>query len=139
MKTFHKIKKAQTIIDPILGKDSMIGLIFQLFEGLRLMIDKSTLLKGLKTIQYVEEKLLKHFEGDDRNPFFEAVYMAYYHYYSQELETSAQNKSAHCKRIIYYLEKCLTVQLLSYGKYHSSVFNTYTGLADASFTIENEK
>jgi len=26
--------------------------------------------------------MLQFFEGDDRNPYFEAVYIAFYHYYN---------------------------------------------------------
>ena len=76
MKAFNTIRKAQTIIEPILGKDSLIGLVFTLFEGLRDMMSPNSFQKGYNTIKYVEEKLLQHFEGEDNNPYFEAVYMA---------------------------------------------------------------
>lgn len=33
-------------------------------------------------MKYVEQKMLQFFEGDDRNPYFEAVYIAFYHYYN---------------------------------------------------------
>lgn len=54
MKAFHLIKKAQQVVDPMLGKDSVIGLVFQLFEGLRDMIEPNTKVKGFRTIKYVE-------------------------------------------------------------------------------------
>lgn len=136
MKTFHMIKKAQAVIEPILGRDSMIGLIFQLFEGLRDMIERATQTKGFRTIQHVEDKLLKMFEGDDRNPYFEAVYMAYFHYYNEVANLEGQDNcpNAH-KQIVIYLEKALKVQLAAYGKYHSAVFNTLAGLAESYFRL----
>jgi len=30
--------------------------------------------------------MLKFFEGDDRNPYFEAVYVSLYHYYNAQRE-----------------------------------------------------
>ncbi len=76
----------------MLGKDSVIGLVFQLFEGLREMIEPNTKVKGYRTVKYVEEKLLKMFEGDDRNPYFEGVYMALYHYYNAETHKPGQEE-----------------------------------------------
>ena len=54
MKAFYKVKRAQKVIEPIIGKDSLIGLIFQLFEGLKDMFTKETQNKGFKTMKYVE-------------------------------------------------------------------------------------
>jgi hypothetical protein len=42
MKAFYKVKRAQAVIEPVIGKDSLIGLIFQLFEGLKDMFNKET-------------------------------------------------------------------------------------------------
>lgn len=134
MKAFYKIKKAQSIIDPILGRDSVIGLIFQLFEGLRDQLEPGTKLKGFRTIKYVEEKLLEMFEGDDRNPYFEGVYMALYQYYHDQVQSEGTERGHQTyKMLIQCLEKCLNVQLQTYGKYHSSVFNTYSLLGEAYF------
>lgn len=70
------------MIEPILGSESMIGLVFQLFDGMwDLLQSKHTKEKGFIKIKHVEEKLLEMFEGDDRNPYFEALYMAQYNYY----------------------------------------------------------
>ena len=55
-----------------------------MFEGLQDMFDKTTSSKGFRTLKYVEEKLLYYFENDDRNPYFEAVYVAMYSYYHIE-------------------------------------------------------
>ena len=65
-------------------------------------------------MKYVEEKMLRFFENDDRNPYFEAVYIAFYHYYNQLLEQNADNPtSENCrfynKQITFYLEKCLVI------------------------------
>ena len=35
MKAFNQIQRARCIIEPVLGRDSIIGLIFQIFEGLK--------------------------------------------------------------------------------------------------------
>ncbi len=82
MKTFNKIKRAQAVIEPIIGKDSLLGLIFQLFEGIKDLFDPRTSTKGFKTLTFVAEKMLKFFEGDDRNPHFEAIYTLMFHYYN---------------------------------------------------------
>lgn len=42
MKAFYKVKRAQAIIEPLFGRDSLLGLIFQLFEGLKDMFAKET-------------------------------------------------------------------------------------------------
>jgi hypothetical protein len=42
MKAFYKVKRAQSIIEPLIGRDSLIGLIFQLFEALKDMFIKET-------------------------------------------------------------------------------------------------
>lgn len=74
------------------------------------MMDKQTLTKGFKTIKYVEEKMLVMFEGDDRNPYFEAVYMALFHCYNQTCANDGPSRSGHThKMIIQVLEKCLKV------------------------------
>lgn len=54
MKAFYKVKRAQSIIEPLFGRDSLLGLIFQLFEGLKDMFAKETQQKGFKTMKYVE-------------------------------------------------------------------------------------
>jgi hypothetical protein len=85
-------------------------------------------------MKYVEQKMLQFFENYDRNPYFEAVYISFYHYYNQQLETSDGQQEAvkYCSRqIVYYLEKTLAIQLIAYGKYHTSVLSTYYGLGDA--------
>jgi hypothetical protein len=52
-----------------------------MFEGMRNIIDPHSKQKGLTILKEVEQKLLIVFEGDDKNPYFEAIYMAYYQYY----------------------------------------------------------
>jgi hypothetical protein len=42
MKAFYKVKRAQAVIEPLFGRDSLLGLIFQLFEGLKDMFSKET-------------------------------------------------------------------------------------------------
>jgi len=54
------------------------------------MFNKDTSHKGYKVMKYVEQKMLQFFEGDDRNPYFEAVYMSFYHYYNQMACLSAE-------------------------------------------------
>jgi hypothetical protein len=46
------------------------------------LFDPTTSNRGVKTLKYIEEKMLRFFEEDDRNPYFEAVYVSLYHYYS---------------------------------------------------------
>lgn len=48
MKAFYKVKRAQSVIEPIIGRDSLLGMIFQLFEGLKELFDPQTANKGLK-------------------------------------------------------------------------------------------
>eukprot|EP00347_Sterkiella_histriomuscorum_P008848 403343508 len=136
MKAFHQIKKAQQVIEPVLGKESLIGMIFLLFEGLRDMIDKATLSKGFRTIQYVEGKMLQMFEGDDKNPYFEAVYMALFHYYNEMLQREGHENPSYHKSIVQTLEKCLRVQKASYGLYHSSVLQTLQALSESYFRLQ---
>ncbi len=45
------------------------------------MFDPRKSTKGLKKLTFIEDKMLKFFEGDDRYPYFEAVYVSMYHYY----------------------------------------------------------
>ena len=141
MKAFYKVKRAQQVIEPLIGRDSLIGLIFQLFEGLKDMFDKSTSNKGFKTMKFVEDKMLRFFEGDDRNPYFEAVYISFYHYYHQMQEHSTdhsvENQRFISKQIAHYLEKCLIIQMLSYGKYHTSVLSTFYGLGEAYLRLDD--
>lgn len=143
MKAFYKVKRAQSVIEPVIGRDSLLGLIFQLFEGLRDMFQRETQRKGYNMMKMVEQKMLAFFDGDDRNPYFEAVYISFYHYYHQQqeasLDTSPQTMQHQSKQIVYYLEKCLTIQLLAYGKYHSSVLQTLHGLGDAYFRLDNKE
>ena len=82
MKAFYKVKRAQQAIEPVIGRDSLLGRIFQLFEGLKDLFDPATTNRGVKTLKFIEEKMLKFFDGDDRNPYFEAVYVSLFHYYS---------------------------------------------------------
>ena len=116
MKAFYKVKRAQAVIEPIIGKDSLLGMIFQLFEGLKELFDPQTANKGLKNLLYVEDKLFKFFEGDARNPYFEAVYVSLYHYYNQQMETSythsddtGETRKHLARKQAFYLEKCLAV------------------------------
>lgn len=116
MKAFYKVKRAQSIIEPIIGRDSLLGMIFQLFEGLKDLFDPQTQSRGLKQLLYIEEKLLKFFEGDARNPYFEAVYVSLYHYYNQQLESnyansddSGETRKHLARKQVFYLEKCLAV------------------------------
>ncbi len=37
-------------------------------------------------MKYVEQKMLHFFENDDRNPYFEALYVSFYHYYNTMIE-----------------------------------------------------
>jgi hypothetical protein len=105
------------------------------------MFSRETSNKGYKMMKYVEEKMLQFFEGDDRNPYFEAVYIAFYHYYHQQQEGTVdlnpQTSRHYSKQIVYYLEKCLAIQLLSYGKFHSSVLQTLYGLGEAYHKLED--
>ena len=142
MKAFYKVKRAQQTIEPIIGRDSLLGLIFQLFEGLKDLFDPATTNRGLKTLKFVEEKMLQFFEGDDRNPYFEAVYVSLYHYYNAQRELpyvshddSGETAKHLNRQIVHYLEKNLKIQLIQYGKYHHSVLQTMEGLADAYFNL----
>lgn len=60
--------------------------------------------------------MLQFFDNEDRNPYFEAVYISFYHFYNQQLEqahdVSPDNLRYIAKQIAYYLEKCLAIQLL---------------------------
>ncbi len=80
------------------------------------LFDPRTATKGLKVLTLVEEKLLKFFENDDRNPYFEAVYVSLYHYYNQQMESqyaltddTGETRKHLAKKQSYYLEKCLAV------------------------------
>jgi hypothetical protein len=81
IKAFFKVKRAQAVIEAIIGKDSLLGMLFQLLEGLKELLDPLTANKGLKNLLNVEDKLIKFFDGDARNPYFEVVYVSLYHYY----------------------------------------------------------
>jgi len=116
MKAFYKVKRAQQTIEPIIGRDSLLGLIFQLFEGLKDLFDPATTNRGLKTLKFVEEKMLQFFEGDDRNPYFEAVYVSLYHYYNAQRELpyvshddSGETAKHLNRQIVHYLEKNLKI------------------------------
>jgi tetratricopeptide (TPR) repeat protein len=143
MKAFYKVKRAQAVIEPVIGRDSLLGLIFQLFEGLKDMFSRETQAKGFKMMKFVENKMLQFFENDDRNPYFEAVYISFYHYYNQLLEHNYDNTPEaikyNARQIVYYLEKCLVIQLLAYGKYHSSVLSTFYGLGDAYQKLDDSQ
>jgi hypothetical protein len=57
------------------------------------------------------------------------------------LEASDGNTEAvryNSRQIVYYLEKTLAIQLLAYGKYHSSVLSTYYGLGDAYLRLDDK-
>lgn len=45
-------------------------------------MDQKTRAQGISLIKKVEQSMLKIFEGDDSNQFFEFVYMAYFEYYT---------------------------------------------------------
>lgn len=105
------------------------------------MFAKETQTKGFKTMKYVEQKMLQFFENDDRNPYFEAVYISFYHFFNQQLEACDGNAEAtryNSRQIIFYLDKTLAIQLLSYGKYHSSVLSTYFGLGEAYLRLDDK-
>lgn len=59
-----------------------MGLLFKLFEGMYKISTPNSHAQGFNILTQVEANLLKMFEGDDRNPFFEAVYMTFFAYYS---------------------------------------------------------
>lgn len=68
------------------------------------------------------------------------MYIAFYHYYHQLQEggdNSPDMQRHYAKQIAYYLEKCLAIQLLSYGKYHSSVLSTLYGLGEAYMRLDD--
>jgi hypothetical protein len=39
IKAFYKVKRAQAVIEAIIGKDSLLGMLFQLLEGLKELFD----------------------------------------------------------------------------------------------------
>ncbi|CDW87625.1 UNKNOWN [Stylonychia lemnae] len=84
--------------------------------------------------------MLQQFEGEDKNPYFEAVYMAQYHYYNAMISMEGKAKeSAYLQHVIIILKKCLAVQLISYGKYHSSVFQTLQALGESQFKLKQKE
>ena len=48
------------------------------------MTQEKTMLQGYKKVNECEKKLLKAFEGSNKSPFFEAIYMSQYSYLSMQ-------------------------------------------------------
>jgi len=86
-KAFHKIKRAQKVIGPVLGEDSIIGQIFELFSGMNMIIKQRNMNEGLRVIQQVEDNFLRIYHGDKTVPYLEAVYMGKYLYYVLKAQT----------------------------------------------------
>jgi hypothetical protein len=114
----------------------MMGLMFKLFDGLREIMNSSTKHKGFKTIKFCEMKMNEMFEGENRNPFFEAIYMAQYSYYAMLAEIGTREERLKVsEKIVPILECALAVELKCYGKYHKQTYETYAGLAEHTYRL----